>query len=110
VKLPFLIAAIHVDLTVTDANPTGDLTISEFELAATFTHHDLIVHAVDLREHTTHNLNNNTAMIYWQRKGSTTTTTTKAAALKRQNTSYVCKLSFNASIVMSHTTTTCRAK
>jgi hypothetical protein len=63
---------------VTDANPTGDLTISDLELAATVAHHDVLVQAIDLQERTNNNLHDNTAAIYWQREVSTTTT--KAAA------------------------------
>jgi hypothetical protein len=48
---------------VTDANPTGDLTISDFELAATVAHYDILVHAVDLRERTSNNLHDNTATV-----------------------------------------------
>jgi hypothetical protein len=34
---------------VTDTNPTGDSTISEFELTATVDHHDVLVQAIDLQ-------------------------------------------------------------
>jgi hypothetical protein len=49
-------------MLVTDINPTGVLTISKFELAATVTHHDVLVHSVDLQERTTNDLHNTTAM------------------------------------------------
>jgi hypothetical protein len=68
---------------VTDANPTGDLTISDLELAATIAHHDELVQSIDLRECTTNSLHDNTAAVYWQRKGSTTTTTKAASYLLR---------------------------
>jgi hypothetical protein len=68
---------------VTDANPTGDLTISDLEVAVTVAHHDVLVQAIDLRERTTNNLHDNTATMYWQRKGSTTTT---------KSTSYLIRL------------------
>jgi hypothetical protein len=64
-----------INWLVTDANPTGDLTIGKFELAATVARHGILVQAVDLQERTPINLHDNTATVYWQRKGSTTTTT-----------------------------------
>jgi hypothetical protein len=63
---------------VTDANPSGDITISDLELAATVVHHGGIAHYIDIREGTTNNLHDNTLAVYWQQKVSTTTT--KAAA------------------------------
>jgi hypothetical protein len=69
---------------VTDANPVGDITISDFELAATVDHHDMLVHAVDLLPRITNNLHYNTATVYWKRKGSTTTTKAEAYILRMQ--------------------------
>jgi hypothetical protein len=50
---------------VTDANPTGDLAISDLELADTIEHNDVLVQAIELLERTTNNLHNNTAVVYW---------------------------------------------
>jgi hypothetical protein len=59
---------------VTDANPKDDLTISDFELAATVSHHYILVGAVDLLEGTITNLHGNTATVHFKRKGAITTT------------------------------------
>jgi hypothetical protein len=63
---------------VTNANPGGNITISDLELAATVAHHDTLAHYADIGERTTNNLHDNTASVYWHRKSSTTTT--KAAS------------------------------
>jgi hypothetical protein len=53
-----------INWLVTDVTPTGNLMISDFELATTVTHHDDLFHAVDLQEWTTNNLHDNTATVY----------------------------------------------
>lgn len=58
---------------VSFANPTGDITNSDLELAATVVEHDVLASAFDLWEHTLSTSHGNTPAEAWQRKGSTTT-------------------------------------
>jgi hypothetical protein len=69
---------------VTNINPTGNITIINLELAATVSYYDVLVHQVDIHEHTTTNLHDNTSAVYWQRKGSTTSTKAAAYILRLQ--------------------------
>ena len=69
---------------VSYSNPKGTINNSELELAGTIAHHDVLAHAVDIRECTIHNSHDNTAAVYWQRKGSTTTTGPTAYLLRLQ--------------------------
>ena len=66
-------------------NPTGDVTNSDLELAATVAHHDVLTANFDLREHTIHSFHDNTPAQYWQRKGSTTTLGPAASLLRLQS-------------------------
>jgi hypothetical protein len=59
---------------VSSSNPTGDITNSELELAASVTHADVLSQAFDVRSHTTHQLSDNSATVAWQRKGAASTT------------------------------------
>jgi hypothetical protein len=56
------------------SNPTGDITNSELELAASITHADVLAQAFDVRSHTTHQLSDNSSTLEWQRKGAASTT------------------------------------
>jgi hypothetical protein len=47
-------------------------------------HHDVLVHAIDLRECTTSNLHDNTAAVYCQWKGSITTTKSTSYRIRLQ--------------------------
>jgi hypothetical protein len=58
---------------VSSSNPTGDVTNSELELAATIAQFDVLAQAVDIRSHTIHNLSDNSATVAWQRKGAAST-------------------------------------
>jgi hypothetical protein len=69
---------------VTDANPIGDITTSNLELAATITHDDVLAHYVNIWERTTNNLHENKAAVYWKRKGSTTTSNAASYILHLQ--------------------------
>jgi hypothetical protein len=80
---------------VTDTNPVGDLTISDFKLAAKVTHHAVLVHAVDLQERT-----NNTCTITLQ--WYTDSGRDPPPPPKQQITYYGCKLSTNTTIFMCH--------
>jgi hypothetical protein len=53
---------------VSSSNPTGDITNSKLELAASITHADVLTQVFDIRSHTTHQLPDNSAMVAWQRK------------------------------------------
>lgn len=76
-------AAVTAALVSYD-NPSGTISNSDLELAGTVAHHDVLVHATDMREHTTYNLHDNTPAVAWQRKGSTTTTGPAAYLLRIQ--------------------------
>ncbi len=69
---------------VSTTNPHGSITNSDLELAGTIAQHDVLAHAADIREHTVHNLHDNTPAVYWQRKGSTTTSGPAAYLLRLQ--------------------------
>jgi hypothetical protein len=58
---------------VSHDNPTGDVTNSEFELAASVSQLDDLAQRVDIREHTVHNLSDNSTTVAWQRKGASST-------------------------------------
>jgi hypothetical protein len=49
----------------TDVKPSGNITISNLELAATVTHHDVLVHYVKIWEQTTNNLHDNASSLCW---------------------------------------------
>lgn len=69
---------------ISASNPTGTLTNSDLELAATVAHHDVICQHTDIRERTIYTLTNNTPAAAWQSKGSTTTTGAAAYLLRQQ--------------------------
>jgi hypothetical protein len=69
---------------VSSNNPHGSISNSDLELAGTVGHHDVLVQATDMREHTTYNLHDNTPAVAWQRKGSTTTNGPAAYLLRLQ--------------------------
>jgi hypothetical protein len=66
------------------ANPAGTITNSDLELAGTIAHHDILVHASDVRECTIATLTDNTPAQAWQGKGSATTTGPAAYLLRLQ--------------------------
>lgn len=70
---------------VSFSNPTGDITNSDLELAATVTHHDVLATNFDLREHTIQSSHDNTPAEAWQHKGSTTTLGPAASLLRVQS-------------------------
>ena len=65
-------------------NPTGTVSNSDLELAASVAHNDVLVNAFDLRERTIHTGSDNTPTVYWQRKGSTTSAKAPARLLRLQ--------------------------
>jgi hypothetical protein len=65
-------------------NPTGTITNSDLELAATIAQHDILTEQMDVREGTIATLTDNTPAQAWQRKGSTTTTGPAAYLLRLQ--------------------------
>lgn len=65
-------------------NPQGDITNSDLELAGTVAHHDVMAHALDIRERTVATASDNTPAVSWQHKGSTTTTGPAAYLLRLQ--------------------------
>lgn len=65
-------------------NPAGTISNSDLELAGTIAHHDVLVHALDVREKTIYTLTDNTPAAAWQSKGSTTTTGPAAYLLRLQ--------------------------
>jgi hypothetical protein len=70
---------------VSDRNPTGTITNSDLELAATLVHKDVAAQQFDIRERTIVNGSDNTPAVAWQRKGSTTTTAPPAYLLRAQS-------------------------
>jgi hypothetical protein len=74
-----------VNALVSSSQPLGTITNSDLELAGTIAHHDVLAHYADIREHTIHNLHDNTPAVFWQRKGSTTTTKAAAYLLRLQS-------------------------
>lgn len=67
---------------LTDHNPTGTLTNSDFELAATIAHQDILTYAHHTAELTTSRGCDNLATVAWQHKGSSTTTSAHAYLLR----------------------------
>jgi hypothetical protein len=69
---------------VSQSNPSGDICMADFELAATVMQHEAYVHLTDVRERTTHTCSDNTPAIAWQRRGSVTTNSAPAYLLRLQ--------------------------
>jgi hypothetical protein len=69
---------------VSFANPTGNVTNSDLELAAAVVQNDIAVHNYDVRERTIASGSDNTPAVAWQAKGSTTTTSAPAYLLRLQ--------------------------
>jgi hypothetical protein len=59
---------------VSSSKPTGDITNSELELAASIAHADVLAQAFDVCSHTTQQLSDNSVTVAWQRKGAASTT------------------------------------
>jgi hypothetical protein len=80
---------------VSTKNPTGTLTNSDLELAATIAQHHILEEAgYPMAGESTHNFCNNTPAVAWQTKGSTSTTQVTAdllrhAALHQRDTGHV---------------------
>ena len=55
---------------VTYENPSGIITNSDLEMAATVGHHDVVAHTVGVAEATIGTLHDNAAAMFWNRKGS----------------------------------------
>jgi hypothetical protein len=55
-------------------NPSGTITNSDLELAASMVQHDVSAHQFDVRKHTIASGSDNTPTVSWQGKGSTSTT------------------------------------
>ena len=72
------------DRLVSQSNPTGDVCMADFELAATVMQQEAYVHFADVRERTTHTCSDNTPAIAWQRRGSVTTNSAPAYLLRLQ--------------------------
>jgi hypothetical protein len=81
-QLPFP-TAIQAKLAST-SNPSGPITNSDLELAATIVQHDAVSHLYDIRERTIHTGTDNQATQAWQTRKSTTTNTTPAFLLRLQ--------------------------
>jgi hypothetical protein len=56
---------------VSTSNPTGTITNSDLELAATIAQFDVLAQSFDVRSHTVHNLSDNSPTVAWQKKGAT---------------------------------------
>jgi hypothetical protein len=69
---------------VSFSNPSGQVTNSDLELAATIVQHDIAAHHYDVRERTISSGSDNTPAVAWQRKGSTTTSSAPAYLLRLQ--------------------------
>jgi hypothetical protein len=69
---------------VSSDNPTGTITNSDLELAATIMQHDAMCHTYDVRERTVHTHTDNQATRAWQRHGSATTNSAPAFLLRIQ--------------------------
>ena len=65
-------------------NPSGQVTNSDLELAATIVQHDIAAHQYDVRERTISSGSDNTPAVAWQSKGSTTTSSAPAYLLRLQ--------------------------
>lgn len=81
-RCPFS-SAISNDL-VSFANPKGNITDSDLELAGIIVQQDIAVQATDMAERTNHTLSDNTPAVTWQTKGSTTATGPAACLLRLQ--------------------------
>jgi hypothetical protein len=81
-RLPFA-PNIQRNLATQD-NPTGLITNSDLELAATIMQHDVICQNYDVREVTIHTSTDNQAAQAWQQRGSATTNATPAFLLRLQ--------------------------
>jgi hypothetical protein len=66
-------------------NPSGTITNSDLELAASIVQHDVAAHTFDVRERTIASGSDNTPTVSWQRKGSTSTTGAPAYLLRLQS-------------------------
>jgi hypothetical protein len=75
---------ITADL-VSFSNPTGQVTNSDLELAASIVQHDIAANCFDIRERTISSGSDNTPTVSWQTKGSTTTTSAPAYLLRLQS-------------------------
>jgi hypothetical protein len=73
-----------VEDLVSFKNPSGRVTNSNLELAATIVQHDIAVHHYDVRERTISSGSDNTPAVAWQQKGSTTTSSAPAYLLRLQ--------------------------
>ena len=69
---------------LTRDNPSGRITNSDLELAASIGQHDVVAHITDVVYATVFTLHDNTPTVYWNRKGSTTTTKPAAYLLRMQ--------------------------
>jgi hypothetical protein len=72
------------DRLVSQTNPTGDMCMADFELAATVMQQEAYVALADVRERTTHTCSDNTPSIAWQRRGSVSTNSAPAYLLRLQ--------------------------
>jgi hypothetical protein len=66
------------------ANPSGDVCMADFELAATVMQQEAYVQLADVRERTTHTCSDNTPAIAWQQHGSVSTNSAPAYLLRIQ--------------------------
>jgi hypothetical protein len=74
---------IHIQQRlVTDTNPTGDLTISDFELAGVVAHQDILAQSFDARARTFTILNDNSPAVSRVSKGSITSRDSAAYLLR----------------------------
>ncbi len=67
---------------VTYDNPSGTLSISDFELAGMIAHKDVLAHAHDIREQTIWLAGDNRAAISWSDKGSSMSVAARAYLLR----------------------------
>jgi hypothetical protein len=72
------------DRLVSHDNESGDVTNSEYELAASVAQFDVLAQCVDIHQHTVHNLSDNSATVAWQRKIATSTIGTVRYLLQLQ--------------------------
>jgi hypothetical protein len=66
------------------ANPTGTITNSDLELAASVAQHNVLASNVDTQEATIHNFSKNTPTVFWQRKGAVSNSRPAAQLLRLQ--------------------------
>lgn len=71
---------------VSFANPDGNITNSDLELAGSIAPNNIniLAWAADVTKKTTHNCYNNVAAVFWQQKGATTTLDPTAFLLRLQ--------------------------